>query len=69
MQRSTGREARDEGATLEYRFQNITKTFMHEGITKYRRYYAALIYTYLLYYNDGSRRPLTAVMDKLLNTM
>lgn len=42
---------------------------MHEGITKYRRYYAALIYTYLLYYNDGSRRPLTALMDKLLNTM
>lgn len=48
MQRGAGGEGREGFVRTALRFQNITKTFMHEGITKYRRCYVILIYTYCI---------------------
>lgn len=41
--RRRGNRSKGKGTRLEYGFQNITQTFMHEGITKWYRCYSGLI--------------------------
>lgn len=74
MQRGTKAAGKGKEDEQEYGFQNITKTFMHEGITKCYCCYAAQIGGRFIYFavkskDDGSPATAADIIDKLWNAV